>query len=322
MKLGDVYRTGMIGIRNDGSCVSLPLTIIRKPCDRKTLLKISNQKSIVIASHYKWENFDGSLPKNCHKFFHSFNRNMSWCKIPQASLSESDMVDKSWCGGNKDGKSSDGVLMVTLNHDSGMRTKGFFMSAAIAQACRKNGHKLTILDYGRGGGWSESLDKVREYLKKNDFSIIQGRPDNDQKKMAEIFRSHRLFICPSIYDASPKTITEALCRGVRVLLGDKCIGGNKYINESTGSIFNMPSSSEEMWKDFNNVVDVVSEAINREINIKYDPCKLSNYYHNHWGLARSSFFLASELREIFPGFRAICYGEFKKQMMKILRLNA
>ena len=321
MKLGDIYRSGMIGIRNDGSCVELPLTVIRKPSDKKSFSKIRNGKSIVIASHYKWVDFSGTLPENCIRFFHSFNNDLSWCKIPQASLSESDMIDKTWCGGVKAGRERAGVIMVTLDHDSGMRTKGFFMTAAVSEACKNTGYPLTVVEYGRGGGWSDSLEKVRKFLKSKDVHIIRNKPDNDQKKMAEFFRSHKLFICPSIYDASPKTIAESLCRGTRVMLGEHCIGGKKYINSNTGSIFKMPTCAEEMWDNFKNVVDELSESMSSEMKHASNPEQVSYYYHKHWGLEKTSVFLAKEIKENFPEYRAICYPEFKKHLLKILRLN-
>lgn len=321
MKLGDVYRSGLIGIRNDGSCAELPLIAIRKPSDRKSFSKIKSSKSIVVASHYKWIDFSGELPGNCIKFFHSFNHDLKWCKMPQSSLSESDMVDKIWCGGFKNGKNRDGVLMVTLDHDSGMRTKGFFMTAAIAKACEKIGQPITILEYGRGGGWSDELEKVRKFIKSNNIDIIRGKPDNDQKKMADFFRRHKVFICPSIHDASPKTITEALCRGTRVMLGEHCVGGRKYINNNTGCIFSMPSCAEEMWDSFDKVVEELSNSIDLELKNSNNPDQVSAYYHKHWGIEKTSIFLAKELKDHFPGYRAICYQEFKKHILKILRLN-
>lgn len=321
MKLGDIYRSGLVGIRNDGACIDLPLVAIRKPLDGKSLSKINTKKSIVIASHYKWIDFSGVLPSHCVKFFHSFNDDMKWCQIPQASLSESDMVDKSWCGGTKSGRDRSGIIMVTLDHDSGMRTKGFFMTAAIAKACEKIGQPITVLEYGRGGGWSDDLEKVRKFIKSNNINIIRGKPDNNQKKMAEFFRSHKIFICPSVHDASPKTITESLCRGTRVMLGNRCVGGRKYINNHTGCIFKMPSCAEEMWDTFNDVVENLSESISAELINSDDPNQVSSYYHKHWGLEKSSIFLARELKDHFPGYRAICYQEFKKHILKILRLN-
>ncbi len=320
MKLGDIIRSDISGIKADGSHRKLSLSVIRKPLDSKSISRIQLQTSIVVASHYKWFTGENALPKNCIKFFHSFNSNPDWVKIPVASLSESDMVDKSWCGGFKKGRVQDGVLMVTLDHDAGMSTKGFFMTAAVAAACKKDNIKLTIIDYGRGGGWSEDLQKVRDFLQRNGNEILRGKPDNNQKRLADVFRSHKVFVCSSIFDASPKTVSESLCRGTRVIMNNKCLGGLKYINSMTGRSMDMPANSRNMWDNFDNVVENVRKNISEEIQNNYDPSEVSSYYHSHWGLLNTSKLLANELRNNFPGYVAICYDELKKHLIKNIRV--
>jgi hypothetical protein len=318
MKLGDVFRSGLVGMKKDGSFRPLALTVIRKPIDTKIASKININSSIVIASHFKWLDQEQILPRGCMKMFHSFNKNISWCNLPQVSLSESDMVDKTWCGGYKKGRKAEGVLMITLDHDSGMRTKGFFLTAAVARACMDRGHRLTIIDYGRGGGWSSELERVRNYLGENNIKIIKGKPDNNQKKLAGIMREHKLFVCTSMMDASPKTVSEALCRGLRVVLNKQCIGGAKYISSDTGCLLNMPSSPAEMWDNFNKTVANIGECIDEQISMTNDPAGVSSYYHSHWGLRNSSQLLATELQHNFPGYIAICYDELKKNLLRTM----
>lgn len=316
MKLGDVIRGGLVGILKDGSIRPLPISVIRKPLDQKYIKKNAFKNSIIIASHYKWLESPQFIPKNCIKVFHSFSKSIDWCSHPQALLSESDMVDKSWCGGPKPKIKQDGVLMVTLDHESGMHTKGFFLVAVVAEACRKINQPLTIIDYGRGGGVSSELERVRKFIESKNYHIVRRNQDNNQKKLAEIFRRHKMFICTSIKDASPKTVPEALCRGLRVMMNSACWGGSKYIEDSTGCLVKMPKSPEEMWDTFSATVERISEAITYEINKCKDPVSVSNFYHSKWGLYNSSTFLAKELGNNFPECIAICYEELRKQVMK------
>jgi len=316
MKLGDVIRGGIVGITSEGLSRPLPLTVIRKPIEKIMLPKLERKNTIIIASHYRWLDSRQFIPKNCIKVFHSFDKPIEWCGHPQAALSESDMVDKCWCGGVKAKRKPNGVLMVTLDHEAGMHTKGFYMTAAVAQACKKIGERLTIIDYGRGGGTSSELEKVRNFLSKNNYAITRRKPDNDQKALAEIFRDHKLFVCSSIKDASPKTVPESLCRGLRVVMNKSCWGGKKYINEANGRIVKMPESAEEMWDNFKDIVDGLCVSINDEINRSKDPSSISDLYHSSWGLYNSSMLLASELKNQFPGYVAICYEEFRKHVLK------
>lgn len=314
MKLGDVVRENIVGITKDGICRVLPLSVIRKPSGNN--IKTRHKHSIVIASHYKWLESRQHIPKNCIKVFHSFYKNIEWCNYDQVSLSESDMVDRSWCGGFKASRKPEGVLMVTLDHESGMSTKGFFLTALVAEACKKTNNKLTIIDYGRGGGVSKELNKVRDFLNKNNYNIIRRKPDNNQKQLAEIFRKHKLFFCTSVKDASPKTVPEALCRGLRVVMNKACWGGTKYIDGMTGRLVELPDSSDEMWDTFDDSVEKVMMIIEEEINKCNNPFAISNYYHSKWGLYNSSIVLASELKSYFPGYDAICYEELRKNVIK------
>lgn len=86
---------------------------------------------------------------------------------------------------------------------------------------------LKLLVVGRKNCGLEDLygDKIE---------VVEFLPyDQFQEKMAQ---SKYLFV-PNIYDASPRVVTEALSKGLPVLMNRQIVCGSKYITNETGELF-------------------------------------------------------------------------------------
>jgi glycosyltransferase involved in cell wall biosynthesis len=61
--------------------------------------------------------------------------------------------------------------------------------------------------------------------------------DVPHQQLLEYLCQSRLLFVPSIMDASPRILAEALCLNVPILVHRQILGGWKYVNESTGAVF-------------------------------------------------------------------------------------
>ena len=52
------------------------------------------------------------------------------------------------------------------------------------------------------------------------------------------YKETKFIFIPSIADASPRVITEALCLDLPIIVNKNILGGWKYVNEQTGVFFN------------------------------------------------------------------------------------
>jgi glycosyltransferase involved in cell wall biosynthesis len=57
------------------------------------------------------------------------------------------------------------------------------------------------------------------------------------QEFQEKLRESRFLFVPNVYDASPRVISEAIIKGVPVLLNRSIVCGSKYITEETGELF-------------------------------------------------------------------------------------
>jgi hypothetical protein len=80
----------------------------------------------------------------------------------------------------------------------------------------------------------------------------------------------KILLVPSISDASPRIITDALTRGCAILVNSEIFGGWKYVAPETGAFF---SSA-------NDVVDAFNYVMNNGESGILDP---SNWYAARWG---------------------------------------
>jgi hypothetical protein len=69
---------------------------------------------------------------------------------------------------------------------------------------------------------------------RHNLTIIGDVP---QEKLLEYLCHSRLLFVPSVMDASPRILAEALCLDVPILVNSRILGGWKYVNSHTGIFF-------------------------------------------------------------------------------------
>lgn len=88
-------------------------------------------------------------------------------------------------------------------------------------------YKLKICIVGRSGCGLE--EKYGSHIERNDF--LNYFEFQDKMKQS------RFLIIPNIYDASPRVVTEAISKGLLVLMNRTILCGSKYITHDTGELF-------------------------------------------------------------------------------------
>jgi len=73
-----------------------------------------------------------------------------------------------------------------------------------------------------------------EELYKNNIEVTDWL---DYYVLQEKMRQSKFLFVPNIYDASPRVVTEAICKDVPILINQNIICGTKYINYHTGELF-------------------------------------------------------------------------------------
>jgi hypothetical protein len=107
---------------------------------------------------------------------------------------------------------------------------------------------LTVLIIGRSAPVDFELPPnvmYKQYLKWHEF-------------MDAIEESRVLFV-PNVSDASPRILTEALCKGTPLLVNKHIFGGWKYVNEHTGAFF---ESSDDVMLQFHQILSASPDARN------------------------------------------------------------
>lgn len=95
--------------------------------------------------------------------------------------------------------------------------------------------------------------------------------------------SARFLFVPSIMDASPRILSEALCLDVPVLVHNDILGGWKYVNSSTGAFF---AGSQD-----------VGQAALHCLHAELGP---REWYGEHFGPTRASSRLSALLHQLDP----------------------
>jgi len=121
-----------------------------------------------------------------------------------------------------------------------------------------------------------------EQLYGDKITVLDFLPYNGfQEKLRE---SRYLFV-PNVYDASPRVISEAITKGVPVLLNRGIICGSKYITEETGQLFS--DEHDLRW------------AIEKLIS-KTEQINPQNWWANHYGKKQSGKILRDTLQNWYP----------------------
>lgn len=155
---------------------------------------------------------------------------------PAALISESDFVDcqlispREICGRDDPAKEFD-FIYVCLPGSWAEMTKNW----TLAKACLH--HLCYDLDL-RGillGRW-----QILDLPFRHNLTVVGDMP---RREVLRYLGRSRFVFVPSVMDASPRILAEALCMDVPILVHREILGGWKYVNASTGAFF---SSGEDL----------------------------------------------------------------------------
>ena len=94
--------------------------------------------------------------------------------------------------------------------------------------------------------------------------------------------SSRALWTPNVADASPRVLTQALCKNVPILVNRHIAGGWKYVNDQTGVFFS----------DAHDVVEAARRLFSPEVQARLAP---REYYMGRYGPVKSALRLQAFL---------------------------
>jgi hypothetical protein len=159
--------------------------------------------------------------------------------VPQLMFSESD------CHVSPHTLTPNGLVKkydVIYNAGSDCEFHQYHKNWKLAKACfqKMSDAGLSILVIGRNAPDDFDLPNVtyKQYLKWHEF-------------MDAIEESRVLFV-PNVSDASPRILTESLCKGTPILVNNQIFGGWKYVNDCTGAFF---ESEDDVMQQFHYILN-------------------------------------------------------------------
>jgi len=144
--------------------------------------------------------------------------------VPQMMFSESD------CPSINDATAPKGLVKkydVIYNAASDCAFHQYHKNWSLAKDCfqKMSDAGLTVLVVGRNA----PIDF--------DLPGVSYTPCLNWYEFLDTIEESRVLFVPNVSDASPRIITEALCKGTPVLVNKHIFGGWKYVNDCTGAFF-------------------------------------------------------------------------------------
>ena len=112
-----------------------------------------------------------------------------------------------------------------------------------------------------GGGELEDLMKVQCKINKISAKFV---PFLSQKKLGSVYLIADIYVNTSTYDASPKTLNEALCFDIPIIAPNKFVGqaNDLIINGKNGYSYEA-GNIEQLAKKINNAFKLSKKIINK-----------------------------------------------------------
>jgi len=223
-------------------------------------------------------------------------------------LSESDFIDPAIVTSYKrlDHPKWD-FYYFTIGGSLGIKYKGLDLFAeCLSVLCGEFGLKGVVVQYGRFNRKNylseKHLDLIEKY--KQNLKIVNRFLSNSQ--IACLMSSCRFGFFPNYLDCSPLLLTESLVRKCPILVNENILGGWKYVNEETGSFFNV-----------NNVGDKI------EFILKNNFSNIKSYYMSKYGYKNSAIRFAKFMSNHFKECRhmkMIAIAGSKKQFKDLVNI--
>ena len=306
----------LVGITRKGdqrNCVNLPNKILRK-MKYPDLQRSLGDNAICMVCNYKFLLKTRKWANNIRAICHPFRDESRFRKVSKVSsdvilelLVESDFIDKLWINVERGGgeKKFD-YSIFTLDTPQGIKCKGFYAVPMIANIAHELKMRGIVRDYystiasqenvsrAREGSIGYDLRRTRKRLKRYEQAgmVHIRRGQADQKRVSKEMKSSRCVIFPNTADASPKMISEALVRGVPIIVNKNIFGGWHYITKTNGLFYDGPTSRADMEKKKEYYEGEIRRVLNEFNSRTYKPDDIREEYYSRYGFYRSSKRLA------------------------------
>lgn len=240
----------------------------------------------------------------CHPFKHPEKRIP--VKRPLILLPESDFLDSTMLHCEKERNIKYDYFYFTVNSGPGIESKGLYtFFDMLPELCRRRLRGLVIVYYPNAGLTKRFTVRVtpahRQLLRRAEPYLTYHWGLLRDRQMDEFMKQCKFGLFPNTADNSPRIISECLSRNVPIFVNDKIHGGWHYVNDSTGSLFNMSNLPQRLkFMMSNKFPDVQSN------------------YESKFGFKRSAKKLAKFLNPIFGyKYTHMSFAAFRKMLEKI-----
>lgn len=193
-------------------------------------------RMVGFSSHATFPAVDEGVVKDyeglCDGWCHCFRQPGDYISpaSPIALISESDFVNdrtvspQTICGTDAPKKDFDFIYVCLPGRWSEMTKNWGLAKACLYRLCIDLGLKGLLL-----GRW-----QILDLPSNRNLTIVGDVP---RRTLLEYVGRSRMVFVPSVMDASPRLLAEALCMDVPILVNRRILGGWKYVTESTGAFF-------------------------------------------------------------------------------------
>lgn len=225
--------------------------------------------------------------------------------VPTVFLAESDFIDSSLIQCIYRKSNTYDFCYFTLNSQSGYENKGLYAFIDMLPILHKMRVRGKVIVYFPNSGGVKKitvpLTHIRSHILSTCSSYITfhwGFLEEDQ--MDKCISGCKFGLFPNTVDNSPRILSEFLSRNVPVLVNEKIDGGWHYVNDFTGSFFNIHNIEKKVKFMFEHHFDA------------------KKYYDAHFGFERSAKKLADFLNPIFGyDYTHLCFRAFQNRLSQI-----
>ena len=334
---GRKYLPYIFGIRGKGKTpVTVHVGVLRRRIPIQNQNNYLPMNSISIESYFTLHHtFNKEYPycKKIKLVCSAFNSNPKSFrkKARYISLCESDMVDRCWGKARREEvKKKYDILIITEFSNKGMQCKGLQTLGLIEDIVKEFGLRVAIVDTGckkkrryamNNKSHGLFVKEIKRMVKKNNsiklFASGGNAPPMNQRQLNRLMQSSNILLCGNTNDASPKILTEATIRGLPILLNKNILGGQKYINEESGILYDGAATAEDLYRNYDYFKENLFSAIEKSLSTTYNREDIIENYYKHWGLKNTSKRLAKYLNKIFGlNLKYAFYPQFRRFFKK------
>lgn len=320
----------LIAVRK-GKIVKIPNRILRKnpPVDIQET-KLSNESICIVCNFIFGEEtvkFSPKIKAVCHPFR---SENTFSPSVKKYLFSESDFCDKMitpYLNISRRWEGRYDFVYFFLNSDQGVRSKGLYMAPMIGRVAKNMGLKGLMIGYQgsksrklRGTVYDKAYKKVKAELGKIENIEFMYKKFRTEE-VCEIMKAAKFVLYPNTADASPRLLTEAIVRGVPVVVNKEIYGGWKYIDDTNGRFFDGLTVKDYVRGTSTIKNEESLEKAMREV-LLIDRDKVEDTFYNNYGFKNSAVRLASIINDISSTkYIAVAFSEWEPFLEKIAKEN-